>query len=154
MNRKDLQLHVFSDASAKSFGAVAYLRYKISDSNFHTRFVISKSRVAPIKKITLPRQELMGAVIAARLVKHLKRIFKDIKRIILRSDSTIVLYWIKGSASKFKPFVSNRILEIQENTDPASWRHCSDKQNPADLLTRGLTSKELINSEKWWHGPQ
>ncbi|GFX85830.1 integrase catalytic domain-containing protein [Trichonephila clavipes] len=47
-----------------------------------------------------------------------------------------------------------RISEIQENTDPASWRHCSGKQNPADLLTRGLTSKELIISEKWWHGPE
>ncbi|GFY46187.1 integrase catalytic domain-containing protein [Trichonephila inaurata madagascariensis] len=60
---------------------------------------------------------------------------------------------MKGSASKFKPFVSNRISEIQGNTDPMSWRHCSGKQNPADLLTRGLSSKELINSEKWWHGP-
>ncbi|GFT85138.1 DUF1758 domain-containing protein [Trichonephila clavipes] len=58
------------------------------------------------------------------------------------------------SASKFKPFVSNKISEIQENIDPASWRHCSGKQNPADLLTRGLTSNELINSEKWWHGPE
>ncbi|GFT36585.1 integrase catalytic domain-containing protein [Trichonephila clavipes] len=154
INRNDLQLHVFPDASPKSFGAVAYLRYKISDSNFNTRFLISKSRVAPIKKITLTRLELMGAVIAARLVKHFKRIFKDIKRIILWSDSTIALYWNKGSASKFKPFVSNRISEILENADPASWRHCRGKQNPADLLTRGLTSKELMNSEKWWHGPE
>ncbi|GFT96606.1 integrase catalytic domain-containing protein [Trichonephila clavipes] len=63
-------------------------------------------------------------------------------------------HWIKGSASKFKPFASNRISEIQENTAPVSWRHCSGKQNPADLLIRGLTSKELINSEKWWHGPE
>ncbi|GFQ65834.1 integrase catalytic domain-containing protein [Trichonephila clavata] len=154
VNGNDLQLRVFSDASPKSFGAVAYLRYKISDNNFNTRFVISKSRVAPIKRITLPRLELMGAVIAARLVKHLRRIFKDFNRIILCSDSTIVLYWIKGSASKFKPFVSNRIAEIQENTDPVSWRHCSGKQNPADLLTRGITSRELINSEKCWHDPE
>ncbi|GFU58566.1 integrase catalytic domain-containing protein [Trichonephila clavipes] len=58
------------------------------------------------------------------------------------------------SVSKFKPFVSNRISEIQENTDPASWRHCSCKQNPADVLTRGLTGKELINFEKRWHGPE
>ncbi|GFQ98507.1 integrase catalytic domain-containing protein [Trichonephila clavata] len=96
----------------------------------------------------------MGVVIAAGLVKHLKRIFKDINRIVLWSDSMIVLYWIKSSASKFKPFVSNRISEIQENTDPVSWRHYSGKQNPADLLTRGITSRELINHEKWWHGPE
>ncbi|GFR25633.1 integrase catalytic domain-containing protein [Trichonephila clavata] len=66
----------------------------------------------------------------------------------------IVLYWIKGSASKFKPFVSNRISQIQEYTDSVSWRHCSGKQNPADLLTRGITSRELINHEKWWHDPE
>ncbi|GFR24172.1 integrase catalytic domain-containing protein [Trichonephila clavata] len=154
IKRNDLQLNVFSDASPKSFGAVAYLSFKISDNNFNTRFVISKSRVAPIKKITLSKLELMGAVVAARLVKYLKRIFKYINRIILWSDSMIVLYWIKGSASKFKPFVSNRISEIQEVTDPVSWSHCSGKQNPADLLTRGITSSDLINSEKLWHGPE
>ncbi|GFR31625.1 integrase catalytic domain-containing protein [Trichonephila clavata] len=96
----------------------------------------------------------MGAVIAARLVKYLKRFFKDIKRIILWSDSGIVPYWINGSGSKFIPFVSNRISEIKENTDPVSWRHCSSKQNPADLLTKGIISRELINFEEWWHGPE
>ncbi|GFQ65265.1 integrase catalytic domain-containing protein [Trichonephila clavata] len=96
----------------------------------------------------------MGAVIAARLVKYLKRIFKYINRIILWSVSTIVLYWIRGSATKFKPFVSNRILEIKENTEPVSWSHCSGKQNPTVLLTRGITSSDLINSEKLWHGPE
>ncbi|GBM93008.1 hypothetical protein AVEN_178280-1 [Araneus ventricosus] len=101
IDNQDIQLHVFSDASLKSFGAVAYLRYKTSKGKFQTSFVISKSRVAPIKKLTLPRLELMGAIIASRIVKHLKGIFKDIKKVFCWSDSTIVRHWIKGSASKY-----------------------------------------------------
>ncbi|GBO38058.1 hypothetical protein AVEN_257783-1 [Araneus ventricosus] len=154
IDNQDIQLHVFSDASLKSFGAVAYLRYKTSKGKFQTSFVISKSRVTPIKKLTLPRLELMGDIIASRIVKHLKGIFKDIKKVFCWSDSTIVLHWIKGSASKYKQFVANRVIEIQETTDPISWRHCSGKHNPADLLTRGLTSRDLITFIKWWHGPE
>lgn len=150
----NLQLHIFSDASLKSYGAVAYIRYRTSQGNFKTSFVISKARVAPLKKLTLPRLELMGALIAARLAKYLEKLLKNLERIILWSDSTIVLHWIKGSASKWKPFVSNRVSEIQENTDPSAWRHCIGKHNPADLLTRGLSSKELITSDRWWHGPE
>ncbi|XP_055924489.1 uncharacterized protein LOC129956586 [Argiope bruennichi] len=148
------ELHVFSDASLRSFEAVAYLRYKTSKNSFQTRFVISKTRVAPIKKLTLPRLELMGAIIVSRIAKHLKEIFKDLERIILWSDSTIVLHWIKCSASKYKQFVSNRVIEIPEITNPSNWRHCSGKQNPVDMLTRGISSKDLITSESWWHGPE
>ncbi|GFT64162.1 integrase catalytic domain-containing protein [Trichonephila clavipes] len=82
-------------------------------------------------------------------LKNLWRSSNSLIEINENSDS-----YLKVLASKFKPFVSNRISEIQENTDPVSWRHYSGKQNPADLLTRGLASKELINSEKWWHGPE
>ncbi|GBM64459.1 hypothetical protein AVEN_194222-1 [Araneus ventricosus] len=96
----------------------------------------------------------MGAIIASRIVKHLKGIFKDIKKVFCWSDSTIVLHWIKGSASKYKQFVANRVIEIQETTDPISWRHCSGKHNPEDLLTRGLASRDLITFIKWWHGPE
>ncbi|GBM30585.1 hypothetical protein AVEN_27619-1 [Araneus ventricosus] len=96
----------------------------------------------------------MGAIIASRIVKHLKGIFKDIKKVFCWSDSTIVLHWIKGSASKYKQFVANRVIEIQETTDPISWRHCSGKHNPADVLTRGLASRDLITFIKWWHGPE
>lgn len=151
---EELQLHVFSDASLRAFGAVAYFRYRTSPDTFNTRFVIAKTRVAPLKKLTLPRLELMGATIAARIVNHLKKIFKNLETIILWSDSTIALYWIRGSASKWKPFVSNRVSEIQEITDPNMWRHCISKDNSADLLTREMTSKDLITSEKWWHGPE
>ena len=102
VSQENVQLHVFSDASLKSFGAVAYFRYQTSSGTFNTSFVISKARVAPLKKLTLPRLELMGAIIAARIVKHLKEIFKNLERIFMWSDSTIVLHWIKGQPAKWK----------------------------------------------------
>ena len=63
------------------------------------------------------------------------------------------MYWIKGSSSKWKPFVANRVEEIQSQFSPDHWRYCSGKENPADCLTRGLSCKDLQKAEKWWAGP-
>ena len=64
-----------------------------------------------------------------------------------------VLYWIRGQSRKFKPFVANRVGEIQALTNPEQWRHVPTKQNPADLLTRGLSVSALSEEERWWKGP-
>ncbi|GFT77477.1 integrase catalytic domain-containing protein, partial [Nephila pilipes] len=153
LNFDNVQLHVFGDANLACYGAVAYFRFENNLREIYTSFIISKSRVAPLKKLTLPRLELMAALIASRLVKYLTKLFPKIKRVILWSDSTIVLHWIKGSAHNWKPFVANRVTEIQENIDPLDWRHCDGKLNPADLITRGCDAEELLYSTYWFCGP-
>ncbi|GFU13723.1 uncharacterized protein NPIL_59501, partial [Nephila pilipes] len=153
LNFDNVQLHVFGDANPACYGAVAYFRFENNLREIYTSFIISKSRVAPLKKLTLPRLELMAALIASRLVKYLTKLFPKIKRLFLWSDSTIVLHWIKGSAHNWKPFVANRVTEIQENTDPLDWRHCDGKLNPADLITRGCDAEELLYSTHWFCGP-
>ena len=70
----------------------------------------------------------------------------------LWSDSMNVLWWIRGRSRSFKPFVANRVGEIQTATDPKRWRYVPTNKNPADLLTRGLELSELIDNEKWWNG--
>ena len=55
-------LHIFGDASTKVYSAVAYLR-----SGNHITFIMAKTRVAPQEELTLPRLELMAAVVAARV---------------------------------------------------------------------------------------
>ena len=66
---KDVELHVFSDASSYGYGCCAYVRIRSSDDSVHTALVMGKSRLAPIKAITIPRLELTAAVAACRLME-------------------------------------------------------------------------------------
>ncbi|GFX57644.1 integrase catalytic domain-containing protein [Trichonephila clavipes] len=59
-----------------------------------------------------------------------------------------------GKASNYKQFVSNRVIEIQSNSDPSDWHHCSGRENPADYVSRGANLETIINSQFWMHGPQ
>lgn len=148
-------LHVFSDASEKSFGAAAYLQGQTAEGEPMTRLVMSKSRVAPIKKLTLPRLELMGALIAARMGNNLLQALNMRQnQIRMWTDSMIVLQWISSSLHKWKQFVANRVMEIQPLSTPETWSHCSGKLNPADFTTRGQTVTKLKEESLWWSGPQ
>ncbi|GFX81173.1 uncharacterized protein TNCV_1911651 [Trichonephila clavipes] len=149
----EVQIHTFSDASQKAYGAAAFLRVKHKD-RVSVDLVTSKSRVAPLKRLSLPRLELMGALLAARLAKEVKKILdqKCSTRAFFWTDSQVTLHWIKGPNHRWKPFVANRVREIQSLTDPNSWFHCSGKDNPADLLTRGISVDALTTNSKWWNG--
>ncbi|XP_030584685.1 uncharacterized protein LOC115779925 [Archocentrus centrarchus] len=150
---KTLTLHVFCDASEKAYSAVAYLQWEGEDRKMAS-LVASKSRVAPLKKLSLPHLELMGALIGARLGRNLINLLKmELCQLHLWTDSMIVLHWIRSSAHKWKQFVANRVVEIQSLTDPAAWSHCKGKENPADLPTRGLSVTSLSQSQLWWRGP-
>lgn len=151
---RSVQLHVFCDASLLAYGSCAYLRVEGEDGDTSTCLVLAKSRVAPLKRLTLPRLELMGTVIGTRLARYLNDTMNLQMKTFYWTDSTIALHWIKGQASKWKPFVGNRVNEIQSASDPASWNHCPGSQNPADMLTRGISAETLIESEQWWQGPE
>ena len=145
-------LCVFSDASMDAFGACAYLRWETKDGDHKTRFVAAKSRVAPLKPLTVPRLELQAAVLASRLYKTiLEELTIEIDDVIFMTDSMISLSWIRNRARTFKTFVATRVGEIQSNTDPSKWRHISGEDNIADVLSRGLKASELNGS--WENGP-
>ena len=99
---------------------------------------MSKSRVAPIKEVSLPRLELLAAVVNARLLKFVVDTLQiKMHRVVCWTDSMVTLHWIRRQSSCWKPFVANRVLEIQSTWDPECWHYCASKDNPADLLTRG-----------------
>ena len=92
----------------------------------------------------------MAAVVGLRLAEAVGNILNQPKHEwLFWSDSVDVLYWIRGCSQKLKPFVANHVGEIQSLIDPEQWRHVPTKQNPADLLTRGLRVSTLIDEESW-----
>ncbi|GFT64506.1 uncharacterized protein TNCV_2382441 [Trichonephila clavipes] len=153
-NATTIQLHCFSDASKKVYGTVAYLRIELNDGNIISSFVASKGRVAPLKILSIPRLELLGALLSARLSdKIATALILPVGRFYW-TDSSITYYWIKGDFNRHKVFVKNRIKEIQKLSDPKEWCYCKGKDNPADLISRGLPLNDLKNNKIWWHGPK
>ena len=156
----EVQLHLFCDASERAYGAVAYLRFCYKSGGFHCSFVISKSKVAPIKTVTLPRLELCSAVASVRLYRTvIHELDVPIERIYFWADSQLTLQYINNKAHRFRVFVANRTTEILEHSQPEQWRHIPGKVNPADLLTRGVNDPtDLLQTNKegtsWLFGPQ
>ena len=94
----------------------------------------------------------MAAVLGLRMARSISRVLNaSLDQATLWSDSMNVLWWIRGSRS-LKPFVANRVGEIQTATDPKPWRYVATNKNPADVLTRGLKLSELTKNENWWTG--
>ena len=149
------QLHHFSDASELAYGAVSYLRMT-SKEHIHCCLLLAKGHLAPIKKVTIPRLELMGATLSVKLDAMMRRELEldfPIDESIFWTDSTIVLQYVKNEEKRFHTFVANRISLIHSGSSPSQWRHVDSKSNPADDVSRGLLATEMIDNERWLHGP-
>ena len=144
---------VFSDVSEKAYAACAYLFLLHSDGHIECNLVAAKARVAPLKKLTNPRLELMGAILAIRLTETLTmELHTPIHRIIMWSDSAIVLQWIGRSSSGYHAFAGNRINEIDDGltrlreklqTKEAFFRYVPTDLNPADDATKVLVTHQF-----------
>ena len=104
--------------------------------------------------LSIPRLELSAAVMGLRLAQSVSKVLQTaIGCAIFWSDSTNTLWWIRENGRCFKPFVANRVGEIQAQTDPVQWRYVPTNLNPADLCTRGSSATQLAENTLWWHGP-
>ncbi|GBN78643.1 hypothetical protein AVEN_26072-1 [Araneus ventricosus] len=133
----------------RAYGAVVYLKSSAGERNC-VRLLCSKSRVAPLKSISVPKLELRAALLVKCVLCAIKL---EINDIYLWSDSTIVLAWIQHEPWELKTFVANRIAAIQELTKKEQWFHVSSGNNSADVLSRRLAPEKLCNNELWWTGP-
>lgn len=97
----------------------------------------------------------MGGVVGVRLATSVSKALEtDVNKVTFWSDSLNVLWWIRGKSRDFKPFVANRVGEVQRNTSPEQWRHVPTNDNPADILSRGaMKSPNFAQSNMWWRGP-
>ena len=146
------QLHHFSDASQQGYGAVTYLRITGHDGNVKCSFVMGKSRLAPIKPVTIPRLELSAAVVATRLEKISRgELSLPISQSFFWTDSTCVLRYLENQDRRFQTFVANRVATIHDASSPSQWRYVNTQFNPADDASRGASADSL---QRWIHGPE
>ncbi|XP_022085512.1 uncharacterized protein LOC110976500 [Acanthaster planci] len=147
------EVHIFSDASERVYGSVAYLRTEGHKGSIHTSFILSCSRVAPKGQLSIPRLELSAALVGAQLANLLrKELTLSIQKITLWSDSTTALCWLKSDSCRYKVFVGTRVAEIQSLSNPENWCYVDTANNPADDITRGKTVYELSNEQRWRNG--
>lgn len=149
-----IQLHSFCDASTQAIAALVYLRAVDLKGEITSSLIITKTKVAPLKRLTIPRLELSGAVLLTKLITHVLQVlnFKEIP-VYMWTDSSITLTWINNHPSKWKDFIHNRVVYIQETLPQAQWKFTPGKENPADIATRGMSSSQLAQQSIWWKGP-
>lgn len=134
------QIHIFCDASEQAYGSVAFLRSEDDNGRIQLAFLLARSKIAPRRRLTIPRLELCAALNGAQLAKLLHtELTIQINTVTLWTDSTTVLAWLKSESYRFKLFVGTRIAEIQELTAECTWRFVDSSSNPADDLTRSKT---------------
>ncbi|XP_057338496.1 uncharacterized protein LOC130676359 [Microplitis mediator] len=153
-NSSSIEIHGFSDASQVAMSAVIYLRVCQPGEQTIISLICSKTKVAPLKRLTIPRLELSAALLLSKLASHVSFTLQ-LSRVptYLWTDSSTTLAWVTSEPTRWKEFVKNRVEAIQQHSPDAHWRYISGKQNPADCASRGLTASQLINHQLWWSGP-
>jgi len=156
-----LELHCFSDASSVGYGVVCYLRV-VRGTSREWKFVLGKSRVSPIKTVTMPRLELSAATLAIKLSQMIsKELEVEFCRTVYETDSTTVLRYIENRSHRFSVFVANRLSRIHSTSQASQWQYVESKRNPADLASRGAMPNEdcgirhrgpefLRQAEEYW----
>ena len=150
---QSVELHHFSDACTEGYAQSSYIRLVDDRQTVHCSFVMGKSRVTPIKQVTIPRLELTAALLSAKISKMLDRElqYPTIKHYVW-TDSQIVLGYIKNESRRFHVFVANRVQQIRDLTDAKEWRHVASTDNPADCGSRGVTTSGF-DTCMWLCGP-
>ncbi|XP_065094088.1 uncharacterized protein LOC135714635 [Ochlerotatus camptorhynchus] len=151
---KSLELHIFVDASAQAFAAVGYFRI-VDKGHIRVALVSSKTKVAPLRGLSIPRLELMTALLGARLRRTIDRNHTlKIHKTFFWSDSSTVCSWIKSDVRRYRQFVAFRVDEILSLSSVDEWRWISTKVNVADEATKWGKGPSCNVDSRWFQGPE
>ncbi|XP_071056484.1 uncharacterized protein [Onthophagus taurus] len=106
-------LHTFCDTSDSAYAAAVFLRVETYEG-VKTILLQARSRVAPIKKTSIPRLELLATTIGARLAISVQETLNVVEDVYFWTNPTTVLGWIKRR-QEWSTFVWNRVKEIREH---------------------------------------
>ena len=149
------ELHTFCDANTYGYGACSYLRVLYDDSEVRCCFVMGKSRVAPLKPVSVPRLELVAAVLAAKLSGLIVREFQiNLSAVYLWTDAVVVLRYLHNTSTRFEMFVANRIELLHTLSSLNQWHYVPTKLNPADIASRGVWPDKANAVNVWFKRPE
>ena len=152
---REVQLHLFSDASRQGYASVAYLRAKDENSQIHCAFVMGKARLAPVREISIPRLELTAAVISVKLSKIIREeLDMNFQKVFYWTDSMSVLKCINNESKRFHTFESNRLTVIHNGSSHSEWHSVNRDNNPADDGSKGLKLDDMLKNDRWLRGPE
>ena len=144
-------MHAFSDASDEGYGIAIYTHVEDSSGRVFCNLLMGKSRVAPLKKVTIPRMELTAASLSVKFVTLITSAMELLFDVHYWTDSTSVLRYIANKTTRFHIFVANRVTTIQEGSSMEQWPYVPTAENPADLASRGIHPK--VDPKLWFQGP-
>lgn len=148
-----IEMHVIVDACEQAYSAVTYLRVRINDQVYDTSFVQAKSRVAPVKSLTIPRLELQASVMGSQMANKIRdELNIQIENTFYWTDSTCVLSWI-NTKEKLCSYVGSRISKILDVSETKQWNWIPTEKNSADLATKTTNSVDLSSESFWFKGP-
>ena len=146
----DCSLYHLADACEYAYGQASYLRIVDETGRIHCCLVIGKSRVAPLKYITMPRMELVAATLSVKISALLKRELQmNCDKEIFWTDSEVTLGYIRNESERLKISVANRIELIREHSEAEQWHYVNTKENPADYVSRGISMGNRDKVEQW-----
>ncbi|XP_065077337.1 uncharacterized protein LOC135700687 [Ochlerotatus camptorhynchus] len=149
----EVEMHTFVDASENGFAAVVYLRFR-EGNVIECALAGAKTRVAPLKFLSIPRSELQAALLGVRLADTiLASLSIKIYKRYFWTDSKDVLCWLASDHRRYSQFVAFRVSEILESTDVNEWRWVPTKQNVADEGTKRTRVPDFSSDSRWFRGP-
>ena len=138
-----------------AYGSVRYLHLVNDKGQVQCNLLYARSRVAPLKSMTIPKLELAAAVLSVQQDQMLhKELSIPIADSIFWSDSMVVLAYIHNERKRFHTYVANRLAVIHKGSLPQQWRHVRSEDNPADDISRGLCMQDLMHNNRWLHRPE
>ena len=114
---KNIHIHGFCDSCLDDYVAVVYDRVVFLSNDVQVTYLMAKTRVAPLKRLTIPQLELMAAHTLAKLASYVISCLKEtieINNVYLWSDSKIALSWIAKPSTHWKIFIHNRVQDIHD----------------------------------------